>query len=89
MAVLGFSNVIILGFIAGNVSVGIYSAAEKVIRAAANLLSPVINAIYPHVSKLVHENYKQGMIFIEKVEKWEKKSFSLILLMIIIVNTFS
>jgi PST family polysaccharide transporter len=38
MAVLGFSNVIILGFIAGNVSVGIYSAAEKVIRAAAGLL---------------------------------------------------
>ena len=70
MAVLGFSNVIILGFIAGNVSVGIYSAAEKVIRAAANLLSPVINAIYPHVSKLVHENYNQGMIFIEKVKKW-------------------
>jgi PST family polysaccharide transporter len=68
MAVLGFSNVIILGFIAGNVSVGIYSAAEKVIRAAASLLSPVINTIFPHVSKLVYENYSQGMAFIRKVK---------------------
>ena len=70
MAVLGFSNVIILGFIAGNVSVGIYSAAEKVIRAAAGLLSPVINTIYPHVSKLVYENYSQGMAFIHKVKNY-------------------
>lgn len=70
MAVLTFSNVLILGFLAGNVNVGIYSAAEKVIRAAASLLSPVINTLYPHVSKLVHENYSQGMVFINKVKNW-------------------
>ncbi|MCG2610369.1 oligosaccharide flippase family protein [Flavobacterium sp. SM15] len=70
MAVLTFSNVLILGFVSGNQSVGIYSAAEKVIRAAASLLSPVINTLYPHVSKLVNEDYKQGMAFIEKAKKW-------------------
>ena len=70
MAVLTFSNVLLLGFLVGNVSVGIYSAAEKVIRAAASLLSPVINTLFPHVSKLVHENYEQGMSFIKKVKNY-------------------
>jgi PST family polysaccharide transporter len=70
MAVLTYSNVLILGFLSGNVSVGIYSAAEKVIRAAASLLSPVINTLYPHVSKLVYENYSEGMAFIRKVKNW-------------------
>lgn len=70
MAVLTFSNVLILGFLVGNVSVGIYSAAEKVIRAAASLLSPVINTLFPHVSKLVHENYREGMEFIRRVKNY-------------------
>jgi polysaccharide transporter, PST family len=70
MAVLTFSNVLILGFLVGNVSVGIYSAAEKVIRAAASLLSPIINTLFPYVSKLVHENYGQGMDFIRKVKNY-------------------
>jgi PST family polysaccharide transporter len=70
MAVLTFSNVLILGLLIGNVSVGIYSAAEKVIRAAASLLSPVINTLFPYVSKLVHENLDEGIVFIRKVEKY-------------------
>jgi PST family polysaccharide transporter len=70
MAVLTFSNVLILGFLVGNVSVGIYSAAEKVIRAAASLLSPVINTLFPHVSKLVYENQSQGLAFIRKVKNY-------------------
>ena len=70
MAVLTFSNVLILGFLVGNVSVGIYSAAEKVIRAAASLLSPVINTLFPHVSKLVYENQKEGLDFIRKVKNY-------------------
>lgn len=70
MAVLTFSNVLILGFLVGNVSVGIYSAAEKVIRAAASLLSPVINTLFPHVSKLVYENQSQGLAFIRRVKNY-------------------
>ncbi len=70
MAVLTFSNVLLLGFLVGNVSVGIYSAAEKVIRAAASLLSPVINTLFPYVAKLVFENYRQGMAFIHKVKNY-------------------
>jgi PST family polysaccharide transporter len=70
MAILAYSNIIILGFMAGNTSVGIYSAAEKVIRAAAGLLSPVINAVYPHVSKLVFENFNQGITYIRSVKNW-------------------
>lgn len=70
MAVLTFSNVLLLGFLVGNVSVGIYSAAEKVIRAAASLLSPVINTLFPHVSKLVHEDHEKGITFIKKVKNY-------------------
>lgn len=70
MAVLSYSNVLILGFMGGNVAVGIYSAAEKVIRAAGSILSPVVNTIYPHVAKLMHENFSKGMAFIRKVKNY-------------------
>lgn len=70
MAVLALSNVLILGFMGGNVAVGIYSAAEKVVRAAGSILSPIVNTIYPYVVKLVHENFHQGIAFIRKVKNY-------------------
>lgn len=70
MAIMAYANILILGFLMGNESVGIYSAAEKVIRAAAGLISPVINAIYPHVSSLFVESKKDAFSFIKKVRNY-------------------
>lgn len=52
MTLLAYSNVLILGFFAGDLSTGIYTSAEKVIRAAANLLNPIVNVLFPFVNKV-------------------------------------
>lgn len=43
-------NLIFLGFLSTNSEVGIYSAAEKIIKAAHSLTAPLSQAIYPNMS---------------------------------------
>jgi PST family polysaccharide transporter len=40
----------ILGFVAGKAQVGYYSAAEKLIKASTAALTPVNQALYPHIT---------------------------------------
>ena len=73
MALMAFSNVLILGFLFGSAGeryIGIYTAAEKIIRAAGSLLSPVINALYPFVTKLFLEQSAEAARFIRKIQTW-------------------
>jgi O-antigen/teichoic acid export membrane protein len=43
---------VVLGLISGNFELGLYSAADKVIRSAVALLGPVTQALYPHLNRL-------------------------------------
>jgi PST family polysaccharide transporter len=61
------SNTFILGLFTNNIIVGYYSAAEKIIRAAQGLLSPVSQTIFPHVSKLMNESKDAGIKFIRRI----------------------
>lgn len=45
------SNILILGFFTNEASVGIYSGAEKIIKAAQSVTNPIANALFPYVSK--------------------------------------
>lgn len=45
------ANIIILGFYTGNTEVGVYAAVEKIIRAVQSLMSPISQALFPHISK--------------------------------------
>ncbi|MBA2858831.1 PST family polysaccharide transporter [Methanococcus maripaludis] len=45
------SNIFILGLLCGNASVAYFSAAETLIRVLAMMQIPVVNAIFPYVSK--------------------------------------
>jgi len=44
------SNVFVLGLFSNNTMVGIYAGAEKVIKAAQSVSSPVSNALFPHLA---------------------------------------
>lgn len=43
-------NIILLGFFSNNIEVGIYSAAEKIIKAVQTFIAPLSQAIYPNMS---------------------------------------
>jgi PST family polysaccharide transporter len=61
------TNVIFLGLITNNTSVGYYSAAEKLIRVIMGLQIPLVNAIYPTMSKLLKEDANKAILFGKKV----------------------
>lgn len=45
------SNILILGIFTGNVEVGYFSSAEKIIRTLSAFHTPVVNAMFPYISK--------------------------------------
>ena len=50
------TNTIILRALCGEAAVGYFSNAEKIMRALAGLQIPVVNALYPYMSKLIIES---------------------------------
>lgn len=45
------TNIVLLGFLTSNTAVGYYSIAEKLYSAIQSLYHPLVNALYPHISK--------------------------------------
>ncbi|MBF8964579.1 flippase [Pontibacter sp. FD36] len=60
------SSAFVLGLFFNNRIVGYYSSAERVVKAFQGLLSPVTQAIYPHVSNLFNTSRKDAIIFLRK-----------------------
>jgi PST family polysaccharide transporter len=60
----------VLGFVAGSTQVGYYSAADKVIRAAASLLGPVAQALYPHLASLRRHSLDRTLSMMRKSFAW-------------------
>lgn len=60
------SSVFILGLFAAPMVVGYYAAAEKIVRALQNLLSPAFTTIYPYISRLAAESKERAIKFIRK-----------------------
>jgi polysaccharide transporter, PST family len=64
------NNVFLVGLIAGNVQAGYFSAAEKTVRGVQGLLTPMTQAIYPHVSVLAAESRQRAAGFVRKSLVW-------------------
>lgn len=60
------SNTFILGLFAPPVIVGYWSAADKIRMAVQNILLPVTQGLYPHLSKLFSESFEMALQFIKK-----------------------
>jgi PST family polysaccharide transporter len=63
------TNVVLLGFIAGNHAVTYFAAAEKLVRAVAALQIPFSNAIFPFMSGEMKGNETQTCESIVKITK--------------------
>jgi polysaccharide transporter, PST family len=60
------STTVMLGFVAGKAEVGYFSAADKLIKAAISLLSPVSQALYPHITAMKVESASSALLLIRK-----------------------
>lgn len=54
------SNVVILGIVSGYTTVGLYSPAEKLIKGIQSFTNIIVTALYPHFSKQINRNGRQG-----------------------------
>lgn len=64
------STIFILGLFTNDTSVGYFAAADKIIQAFKNLMSPMFQTLYPYISKKVKVSEERGLSFIKKVFKY-------------------
>jgi PST family polysaccharide transporter len=60
------SNAVVLGFVCGMTQVGYFSAAYKIYAAGSGLVSPMCQAIYPHVCSLAHSSRERAVKYLRK-----------------------
>lgn len=63
------SNTFILGLLTSNLIVGYFTAADKIRQGIQNLILPITQAMYPHVSKLFDESKTLAKKFVMKALK--------------------
>jgi len=64
------SNIFILGFLVSDSAVGIYAAAEKVIKAIQSIVSPIAQALFPHLGyKFISLSIKESVSTLINVGK--------------------
>ncbi len=63
------SNIVVLGLLTNDATVGVYGAAEKLIRSILAVFSPISQAIYPHISSLVSQSQEIALQFIKRILK--------------------
>lgn len=79
-------NTFLLGILATNELVGIYSIAEKIYMAIRGLLNPVVQAIYPYLNRKYNESKKLYYLVIRKITLGY---FLVLILFSIILYSFS
>ena len=60
------SNAVVRGFVCGMTQVGYFSAGYKIFAAGQGLVSPMCQAIYPHVCSLAHRSRELAVSYLRK-----------------------
>jgi polysaccharide transporter, PST family len=60
------SNAVVLGLVCGMTQVGYFSGAYKIFAAGQGLVSPMCQAIYPHVCTLAHRSRELAVNYLRK-----------------------
>lgn len=61
------ANILILGILSGPISVGYYAAAEKIMRAVAQIQAPLLTALFPKLSLDIKLNKNDSIKLLKKV----------------------
>jgi PST family polysaccharide transporter len=61
------SNILILGLFASETSVGIYSAAEKLVKAIQGVFTPITQVLYPFISRRKVKDSLQSISILKKL----------------------
>lgn len=64
------TNVFVVGILAGDLQAGYFSAAEKLIRAMQGLITPVSQAMFPHMSALAARSRRAALEFAVRMLRW-------------------
>lgn len=80
------SNILILGIFAGNIQVGYFSSAEKIIRTLASLQTPIVNTMFPYISKHIKTEPKRIIGQIYKVAKIGSLCYLVIILTVFVFS---
>ncbi|MDR3762775.1 MAG: flippase [Acidobacteriota bacterium] len=64
------TNLVLVGLLAGNVEAGYFSAAEKIIRAMQGLISPLMQAFFPHVNAVAARSREAAVRLISRALRW-------------------
>ena len=67
MGIYSETNAFILGLFAPSTVVGYFSAAKKIISGVLELLTPLSQTVYPHISKLASESKIEALNFIRRL----------------------
>lgn len=79
------SNIFILGFFVSDAMIGIYAAAERIIKALQSVISPIAQALFPHLGyKFSTLSDKESVNTLFKIAK----PFSVLLILIVILTYF-
>lgn len=65
------SNVFFLGLLAPAAQVGYYAAAERLIRALQTAITPISQAVYPHVATLIMRSRQEALAFLRRLLRWQ------------------
>jgi PST family polysaccharide transporter len=61
------SNIFVLSFFANNKIVGYYASADKIIKAVSSVVGPLIQTVYPFLSRALQESREKAVSIINKI----------------------